>query len=156
MTQELEWGIAQQLLLLVQSGVLGVVLGALFEIISGMARGKSKVSRFIADVIFCIFSALITFFFSLVVTDGRLHPVMFIGVGMGLLLEHISGGRWIGFAVYKCLCFIRKLRVNCSGALVRISSKCACKIYAIWCKSGAREENVKKTRKKHHFFQKKT
>jgi len=78
MMQELEWGGAQQLLLLIRSAGLGVVLGFFLEVITGYSRYSSRVSRFLMDAIFGAVAALITFYCALLLTDGKLHPVMFM------------------------------------------------------------------------------
>lgn len=35
---------------------------------------------------------------SLVIMDGQLHPLLLIGVGIGLLLEHLTMGRYLSKA----------------------------------------------------------
>ena len=79
MMEELEWGGAQQLLLLFRSAVFGVVLGFCFDLVTGIGRCVPKRSRFFIDLLFCVLAAPGTFFFCLVVTDGKMHPILFLG-----------------------------------------------------------------------------
>ena len=93
----MEWTGGQQLGLLMESGGLGLLLGLLFDVNSGLSRATPgrRAARFLRDMLFGLLAALVTFFVSLAVMDGRLHPLLFCGSALGFWLEHISVGRWV-------------------------------------------------------------
>ena len=107
MTQELEWGGLQQLALLLRSGLVGIGIGVFYDIVAGLWCGCGKARRFWADVLFCALASLITFFSSLILTNGRLHPVLFFGIAIGLLLEHMTVGKWVSRWAHKIVCMFR-------------------------------------------------
>ncbi len=92
----MEWNGKQQLLFLMQSSVIGIIVGLLFDGISGYFRGRSyRNCLFVADVLLGLVAAIITFFGALVITDGYLHPVLFVGSGIGFVSEHYLLGQWL-------------------------------------------------------------
>lgn len=151
MIEELEWGGAQQLMLLLQSGVLGVGLGVVFDLMTGVGRDVSKIKRFFLDLIFCVLAALVTFFFSLVITDGKMHPILFLGCLLGMAIEHCVIGKRISRVVYKSVRGIRYL----SSVLTEILKKHFFTVRKMIVFPKREAKNVKKIRKKRNFFQKK-
>lgn len=152
----LEWGGAQQILLLLRSGFLGVVLGVLFDLLSGILYRKTKLIRFISDIIFCLFAAMVTFFTSLVISDGLLHPVLFLGTLIGLSVSHFTIGRLLSRFSYQMAHFLHV----CMGLfVVKIQHfyKRIAVCYRRIIKKGRKESgSSKKTRKNRRFFEKKT
>ena len=152
-----EWTGEQQLYLLLESVWLGVWVGAAFDLITGIGRSMHRRHvTFALDVFFWIVAALITFFGSLVITDGRLHPLLFAGVLMGATAEHFLIGRIIG----KWLCFLVTLFRRCSMAVSRQWGRMIRRVSAFvaslvrFAAKGAKESE--KSRKKLNFFRKKT
>ncbi len=103
MMSVMEWTGEQQLFLLLQSGMLGVVLGVVFDFctIVDKCRRRHRWMAFLCDILFFVLAAFITFFFSLAVMDGRMHPLLFVGSGVGILLEHWLIGRYSGRWIYR-------------------------------------------------------
>ena len=98
----MEWSGMQQLSFLPKGAVLGIMIGMLLDVSGGYWRGKRYRTRlFISDVLTCALSAVITIFGALIFGDGYLHPVLFIGVLIGAVMEHGLLGRWLAFALYK-------------------------------------------------------
>ena len=86
----MEWSGRQQLLFLVHSALVGAGIGLLFDCISGCLRlRKYRRYLFIIDGLFGALAALATFFGSLVITDGYMHPLLFLGIGLGFLIHWI-------------------------------------------------------------------
>lgn len=93
---EIEWTGQQQLLLLLQSAGLGCLIGAVFDLTTGLERGIGR--RWLVwllDGLFGVTAALITFFGALAIMDGRLHPLLFGGILCGFLAEHTAVGRYM-------------------------------------------------------------
>ncbi len=91
-----EWTGTQQILCFLQSVILGAGLGFLFEMFSALVRlSRSSVGRFILDAVYGVLAASITFFSALIITDGRLHPLLFTGSLCGFICEHYAVGRSI-------------------------------------------------------------
>jgi len=152
----LEWSGRQQLLFLVQSAGLGVLIGLVFDIITGVTRGACRRLRvFLLDVLFGVLAALITFFGTLAIMDGQLHPLLFVGALIGFLSEHGSVGRWISRGVCRCQrCFSR------AGLfLLDRGERFLLRLAAVFSKKKLEKPIVKKTdekkRKKSRFFAKK-
>ena len=93
----MEWGGRQQLILLWQSIVFGVVLGALFSLVNVLSRVSPRKRGWVlvSDVIFFAFCSLATFFFALARMDGHLHPLLFLGSAFGFLLFYFTLGRYV-------------------------------------------------------------
>ena len=120
-----EWTGRQQLLFLLQSGGVGFLLGLLFDILTAVGRvGCRRWRQFLLDALFGIPAALITFFGALSIMDGELHPLLFVGIIVGLLAEHAS----LGKLVTRVLCavmrwhnrFWRRLLDGAEGVLLQI------------------------------------
>lgn len=156
MIEELEWGGVQQLALLLQSGGLGVALGLLLSWLSGLGYGKTKIWRFVSDMVFCVFAAVFTFYAGLVLTDGRLHPVLFLGLLSGMCVEHILVGKWVSRFAYKTTRLLRGIAAFLFALLMRFFEKIKTLLRKFGVVKQKIAKNVKKTRKNRHFFQKKT
>ena len=99
------------MLFLMKSIPVGALIGVIFSAINGMERKRVSCFRlFIADVLFFILSALITFFASLVIMDGHLHPILFGGLVIGFSFVHFLCGRHIAW-------FIRTAGNGCKSLL---------------------------------------
>lgn len=98
---ELEWTGTQQLRFLVESIPVGVALGVVFNVVNGVCRiRRNGIKTFLFDVVFAVISAIITFFAALVIMDGQLHPILFIGLLFGFVVLHVAVGRFIAKAVF--------------------------------------------------------
>ena len=104
----MDWTGRQQILLAIQSAVLGLLLGLLFDGLNGVGRISKHPVRIWLDVVWGPVSALIIFFGSLIITHGQLHPVLLVGVAVGMLIEHYTMGIWLSRLVAFCGAFLRK------------------------------------------------
>ena len=90
----MEWTGQQQIQFLLRSFLLGCLLGFLLDILTGLVR-ISKHSRWLwTDVLFGPLAAVITFCGALVIMDGQLHPLLFCGIALGMLTEHVTVGTY--------------------------------------------------------------
>lgn len=118
-----EWSGCTQLLSLLQSTLAGALLGVAFSVFTGWGRSRqSAMARFVLDVTFMLLAALATFFASLVIMDGQLHPLLFGGLVLGAAVEHILIGRWISAGVCRLLVAIRKVNRIIRGWICRFGS----------------------------------
>ncbi len=163
----LEWTGSQQLILLAQSSGLGVELGLLFSVWSGCFRLSDRRVRFVADMLFGLVAALITFFMSLAMMDGRLHPLLFFGSGVGFAATYIAFGWRLARLIGRCRGWLHR---GCSwltdraemllAAFYRIVSRQFSRLFHSKSndKKDQNEKNAEKnekSRKKFCFFQKK-
>lgn len=152
-----EWTGEHQLALFWQSCVLGAALGFLFDFfnIPSKTRRRRRLTVFLCDVLFFAVAAMVTFFFSLAVMDGRMHPLLFCGSFLGMAVQHLVIGRLFSRMLYcvgrfVCIVFRRLLgwlRVpfdRVFSAFSRLFSSIRTKI----------RSNAKKMQKKSDFFQK--
>lgn len=92
----MDWSGTEQLYHFLQCVIMGSVLGIQFELTCALIRViKSPILRFIIDALYGVIASVITFFWSLIITDGRMHPVLFVGGLCGFLCEHYALGRFI-------------------------------------------------------------
>lgn len=114
MISELLWGSDQQIHLFVYSALVGFGIGVVFDVVNGIGRTYGKTRRFLFDVLFCCFTAIVTFFTSLILNYGYLHPVLILGIFIGLLVEHRVIGCFVSKFVYRSIqLFARLLREFC-------------------------------------------
>lgn len=107
----IEWSGQQQLLFLLKSIPVGAIIGFVFSVINANSRERKFSWRwFTVDIICSVLFALITFFASLVIMDGHLHPILFVGMVIGFLGVHFLCGRYIVYV-------IRALRSACGLVL---------------------------------------
>lgn len=152
MISELLWGSYQQIHLLFYSALVGFGMGVGFDITNGVGRSYTNARRFISDVLFCCFAAVVTFFTSLVLNHGHLHPVLILGIFAGVLIEHKVIGRFVS-EWFHCLIqyvadLFREMRVIFRKLLLfllrRIRFRCS------------KIKKYKKSPQKRAFFKKKT
>ncbi len=89
------WTGRQQLILLLQSGGLGLFLGVLYDgfaVLRGLF-GRKPWQRFLWDALFGPTAGLVTFFVSLAMMDGRMRPLLFVGIGAGFVVQRLAVGR---------------------------------------------------------------
>ena len=153
----LEWTGQQQLLFFWQSTGLGMLVGLVFDITSGLCRViRRRWVVFLLDALFGVQAALITFFGALAIMDGQLHPLLFAGALVGFVMEHTSVGVYIGRGV----CWCCRLFARASGVLLDAEMK------MVGCFAQFSEKlrqqmrykakKGKKIRKKSNFFWKKS
>ena len=99
----MEWSGRQQIEFLLQSCVLGIVQGALLDVMTGLVFIAKHKRWLWTDMIFGPMAAIITFCGALVIMDGQLHPLLFFGVFFGMTLEHVL----IGTRVCRLMRFLR-------------------------------------------------
>lgn len=149
----------QQLMLLVASVMLGVVLGVLFEVFNALARfyrGRRRLV-FLLDAIYFAVASLVTFYFSLAVMDGRLHPLLFCGCALGLLIQHIAIGRFVCECFYRGLRLLRTVVATVNKVSYTMLSRLKRGVVRCFAPFFARKtKNKQKSRKKSTFFQKKS
>lgn len=154
-----DWSGAHQLALLWQSCVLGIALGFIFDFfnVPSKAQRRRRLTVFLCDVIFFVIAAIVTFYFSLAVMDGRMHPLLFCGSFLGLAVEHLVVGRLFSRLLYRAVCFIgsifRRLFQWLCALFGRIFSAISRLLLLLRSKIG---KNAEKLQKKSDFFQKNT
>ena len=93
----MEWTWQQQAHLLLQSGGVGFALGMVYDVFRAAATGRAaRVRVFVLDALFGVTAALVTFYAALAIMDGRLHPLLFVGCGVGFAAQRRSIGRLTG------------------------------------------------------------
>ncbi len=151
-----EWTGSQQLLFLLQSGGLGFGLGFLFDVFTGLGRTGSRCQRFWLDSFFGILAALITFFGSLAIMDGVLHPLLFAGILVGFLAEHASVGWLVSRWLFSAVRWSSEILQKILDVLETILQKFPLFLRFLWEKIRSHRPKCKKNRKKIRFFQKNT
>ena len=53
------------------------------------------------DAAFGVLAALLTFYGALAIMDGRMHPLLFVGLAVGFWLQHRTVGRWVSRWLYR-------------------------------------------------------
>lgn len=95
----MDWSGREQLQLLLESMVPGMLIGACFDCDNGLFHKQTSFWRtLILDGLWGCIAALVTFFTALVLADGQLHPVLLLGILLGFLIERYTIGRFV------CLC----------------------------------------------------
>ncbi len=149
----------QQLLLLWQSGALGVGLGVLFDFFNAAAKWRRRRRRFVflCDVSFFALAGLITFYFSLVWTDGQLHPLLFFGIAVGFVVQYRLFGRYFSAWIYRLGCKMRQLVLRLFAALFYLVKGAARQIHGLLTVFRAKmPKKPLEMRKKSTFFRKKS
>lgn len=97
------WMGREQVRLLLESGGLGLLLGAMFDVCCAISRGcgRRRWLRFCTDAAFGVPAALLTFFGSLAIMDGRMHPLLLFGMAVGFWVQHRVLGRAAARWLYK-------------------------------------------------------
>lgn len=113
----MEWTGWQQIVFLLQSICLGLAQGVLLDLLSGFGRRASPIRRISLDVLFGVLAALMTFFGALVIMDGQLHPILFMGCALGMILEHVILGMWLAKWIYCMRLFFGKIGVFLGSTL---------------------------------------
>lgn len=146
----MEWTWREQIVLLIQCGGLGLVMGMAYDGVTVWQRFRhySHVRVFVSDGAFCLLAALATFFFSLATMDGRMHPLLFVGIGVGVLAERCGIGRVYRCLLYRFLSFVR-LVWRCGIRAARVA---AARCRQFWCAAYIKIQKslgkLKKIRKK--------
>ena len=118
----MEWSGAQQFDLVYKGALLGCIIGVLLDVTGGFWRGKSyRWQLFVSDFVVSIIAAMITFFGSLVISDGHLHPVLFVGMLGGALIEHYAIGRWLLVTLFKAHKLLKWCVMHISGQGKRVT-----------------------------------
>lgn len=131
--------------------LVGAILGAVFDLVSGLGRTLRLRTLFVFDALCGPTFAVVTFFAALVITDGVLSPMLFVGLLLGFFAEHLLIGRWLSKGVALLCRTIRKvLRI-----LIKTAQRCVRFVQrgAVFHK---KSDNDKKFQKKTIFFSKNT
>jgi|GEM_PF-2809081 len=123
----MEWTGQQQLVMLMQSGGVGFLLGATYDLFFavGRVRRSARSAVFVKDILFCLLSAVFTFYFSLMITDGQLHPLLFLGIALGMVAERGSVGRLLRLLRFWLSSLFGKVRQIMVGVLARLHDRMA-------------------------------
>ena len=129
----MEWTGQQQVAMLVQSCGVGLLLGVVYDIFFSAGRRSTRPAVFIRDALFGLVAALITFFCALAITDGRMHPLLFAGSGLGMLAEHYSIGRVLRWCNYTLRRYIG-VAIKWLDHMMHIVAKAAWTLLGkVWC-----------------------
>lgn len=105
----MEWTQQQQIYFLLQSFILGFSQGVTLDVVTGLVCGNRR--RWLwTDVLFGPFAAVTTFLGALLICDGQLHPVMLLGVALGMGGEHVAIGRYLQWGIVHCVRMAGKIR----------------------------------------------
>ena len=115
----MEWTGQQQIQFLLRSIILGVLQGLCLDLITSLLAGRKRRRWLWTDVLFGPLAAIITFFGALVIMDGQLHPLLFLGIALGMLAEHVTIGTLISFLllsfiIYVFICTFHFQSILCS------------------------------------------
>lgn len=107
----MEWTWREQILLFLQCGGLGLLLGTTYDWVSvwGQLHRSSRATVFCMDSLFGLLAALVTFFFSLATMDGRLHPLLFAGSALGVVVQRCGISRLHRRVLYRLGVLLRSL-----------------------------------------------
>ncbi len=128
----MEWTWREQILLLLQCGGLGLLLGTVYDWISvwRQLRHLSRMAMFWLDSLYGLLAALITFFFALATMDGRLHPLLFAGSALGAAVQRCGISRFHRRVLYGVGLLMRRVARCCvwpfvllKGWMTRILAK---------------------------------
>lgn len=119
--------------------LVGVVVGLLFDMVCGVGRAVQRKILFLLDVTLGPLFSIITFFASLVITDGNLYPLLFTGLLFGFLVEHMTVGRGVSWGVSQLL----RLLKSVEKFVRRVMGRCNVKL-ADLIKPSKRVKNSKK------------
>ena len=101
----MEWTGFQQIIFFGESFCLGLIQGAVFDVLSGLGRYTHRCFRLVLDSVLGLLVAMLLFFGAIVIMDGQLHPLLFFGSWLGLITEHASVGKYLCGWIAK-LCYI--------------------------------------------------
>ena len=150
----MEWTISEQVRFVGQSICLGIMIGILLDIFSGLERNRTRIYRFWLDVLFGPLAAILLFLGSLVIMDGQMHPLLIFGAFVGLLLEHLTLGRYLSKAVV----FLRKWCCKVTALFGKICSVFGAvlrKMAIVWPKGHNKSrKKMKKEENLYLFFKK--
>lgn len=140
----MEWTGQQQIDFLLQSFALGCGQGMLLDILTGLVYINKRRRWLWTDILFGPLAAVVTFFGSLVIMDGQLHPLLLFAVFAGILTEH----QIVGVYICRLVRWIRRLSrqsihaaLNLALLFVHIFWK---RISIMWIRTAIRRKNVSK------------
>ena len=140
----MEWTVPEQVYFFWQSICLGMGIGIVLDFLSGWGRGRSRRYRIWLDVLFGPVSAVMLFFGSLVIMNGQLHPLLFFGVLIGAVLEHLTVGRYLS----RVITFARKILQKAKKALGNKSGDLAASLRSKVAVLIGRDNKLRKMKKK--------
>lgn len=111
----MEWTWREQILLFLQCGGLGLLLGMMYDWVSvwGQLHRSSRGTVFCMDSLFGLLAALVTFFFALATMDGRLHPLLFAGSALGVVVQRCGISRLHRSVLYRIGILLRSFARYC-------------------------------------------
>lgn len=140
----MEWTGQQQIRFLLQSIILGVWQGLCLDLITSLFTGRKRRRWLWTDVLFGPLAAIITFFGALVIMDGQLHPLLFFGVALGMVAEHVT----LGLLMARLLRNVRHIVTETIRKVVRnfLDVSASVRRWSAW-RPRKREKEPKKARK---------
>ncbi len=146
----MEWTWREQIALLLQCGGLGMALGIVYDWLSVWVQWRrlSRAAVFLLDSLFGLLAALATFFFALATMDGRLHPLLFVGSAIGLLVERCGISRFHRRVLYRALSLLRSGLRWCALPFILLKRKTYTLLVNVGNKCRKSFQNRKKIRKK--------
>lgn len=153
----MEWTWQQQAHLLLQSGGVGFALGMVYDVFRAAETGRTaRVRVFVLDALFGVTAALVTFYAALAIMDGRLHPLLFAGCGIGFAAQRRSIGRLTGRLWRRLFAALGRFSRGVGRRIDDWSDSIRRRFSRLWvAKSSDLGKKDEKNRKKFHFFRKK-
>lgn len=153
----MEWTWQQQAHLFLQSGGVGFALGMVYDVFRAAETGRTaRVRAFVLDALFGVTAALVTFYAALAIMDGRLHPLLFAGCGIGFAAQRRSVGRLTGRIWRRVFAALGRFRRGVGRRMDDGSDRIRRRISRLrTVKPSVSGEKGSKKRKKFHFFRKK-
>ena len=124
----MEWSGLQQLSFVPKGALIGMIIVVLLDVTGGYWRGRRyRICLFLSDLFLCAVAAVITFFGSLVFSDGYLHPVLLCGVVLGAIGGHYLLGRWLAWLFCKLHCLVKGGTRKVAVLMVFAARLCFCR-----------------------------
>lgn len=95
---DIEWTGSQQLAFSAHSVVLGILVGFFTDVAFAVLCRDTRRRWLLFDTLSGPLIALFVMFGALIIMDGHLHPLLFLGSFLGMIVEHLtlaSAIRWI-------------------------------------------------------------
>ena len=105
----MEWTGQQQIQFLLQSFLLGGFQGLFLDLITSLCAGRKRRRWLWSDVFFGPLAAVTTFCGALAIMDGQLHPLLFFGIALGMLTEHVTIGAILIRLVHHLRCMLAQI-----------------------------------------------
>lgn len=90
---------------------VGVLLCVLYVLLQGFCRilGEGRLSFYLADSLFCVAFAIVSFFFMVIYCGGRVRLHLILGEAAGFFLSYFSVGKYIYGAMKSFSALLRRI-----------------------------------------------